>query len=205
MAPISPLVIPLGDIDGNGANDFIAAVREDVTVPVTTARLVLGSTTLSDVTLDSSGPTLRIPAQVLAAAQEPGVSGSRRAFFAAPATTTAIISTISRSRSPTRLAEATRRKAVYLIFGKSGPWTGELDVVKDADAAIPMQGTFSIANAGDVDHDGKDDLLIGKTAGDPRNRAYLFYGGTTGRRRDLYLADFSGTGATGSLDGVHHR
>jgi hypothetical protein len=28
-----PAVIALGDIDGNGANDFIAAVREDVTVP----------------------------------------------------------------------------------------------------------------------------------------------------------------------------
>jgi enterochelin esterase-like enzyme len=29
-----------------------------------------------------------------------------------------------------------QEEGVYLIFGKSGPWTGELDVVKDADAAI---------------------------------------------------------------------
>ena len=53
------------------------------------------------------------------------------------------------------------------------------------------KGTFSIANAGDVDGDGKDDLLIGKTAGDPSNRAYLFYGRDDWAPQSLYLADFN--------------
>ncbi len=153
-------------------------------------------------TLDSSGPTLRIPAQVLAAAQEPGAFGSRRAFFAAPGDyngdefddiAIAITDTAGGSYD---------EEGIYLIFGKAGPWTGELDVVRDADAAIPMKGTFSIANAGDVDGDGKDDLLIGKTAGDPSNRAYLFYGRDDWAPQSLYLADFSDAAGAASLDGV---
>ena len=128
--------------------------------------------------------------------------GSRRAFFAAPGDyngdqfddiAIAITDTGGGSYA---------EEGIYLIFGKTGPWDGELDVVKAADAAIPIKGTFSIANAGDVDGDGKDDLLIGKTAGDPSNRAYLFYGRDDWAPQSLYLADFNDAGGAASLDGV---
>jgi hypothetical protein len=50
-----PVVIPLGDLDDNGYNDYIAGVREDVSVPVTIARVVFGSGTTGEVMLPRRG------------------------------------------------------------------------------------------------------------------------------------------------------
>jgi hypothetical protein len=66
-------------------------------------------------------------------------SRSRRAFFAAPGDYNGDhLDDIAIAITDTA-GGSYQEEGIYLIFGKSGPWTGELDVVKDADAAIPMQ------------------------------------------------------------------
>lgn len=86
---------------------------------------------------------------------------------------------------------------VYLFLGKSLGSTADLDVT-DADYTFTGesagdQAARSIATAGDVDDDGKDDLLIGAMfnddAGSSAGKAYLFLGKSLGSTADLDVSD----------------
>ena len=58
-------------------------------------------------------------------------------------------------------------EGVYLLFGRQGGWTGELDLLTDSGAVIDgLVGTASLDNAGDVNGDGIDDLVIGDAGTD---------------------------------------
>ncbi|MFQ5343090.1 MAG: Ig-like domain-containing protein, partial [Anaerolineae bacterium] len=76
--------------------------------------------------------------------------------------------------------------AVYLIFGKVGPWSSGHNL-SEADAWLvgPVAGTRlgqSLANAGDLNGDGADELIIGAADG-----AYVSFGRDAGWRRGEVL------------------
>ena len=75
---------------------------------------------------------------------------------------------------------------VYIIFGRVN-WPEEINVIHDADGVITgLNNAASVANAGDFDGDGKDDLLI-----QDGHIARLFYGRESWVQNELVIADFS--------------
>ena len=80
-AAYQPALIPLGDINSDGYDDFIAAIADELEsaqVP-SYARVFFGSASPSDTLLTANGVTLRLPGPVLSAA----VDGSRVVFASA--------------------------------------------------------------------------------------------------------------------------
>ena len=89
-------------------------------------------------------------------------------------------------------------EGVYLLFGRQGGWTGELDLLTDSGAVIGgLVGTASLDNAGDVNGDGIDDLVIGDAGTDAVS---MFFGRTNWTASNLLNADFTNAGAP-ALDG----
>ena len=73
----------------------------------------------------------------------------------------------------------------YVVFGKAGGFSGTIELSEldgrggfrlDGEGADEQSG-FSIASAGDVNHDGYDDLIIGSHG--PIGTSYVIYGHTT--------------------------
>ncbi|MFC1859343.1 LamG-like jellyroll fold domain-containing protein, partial [Thermodesulfobacteriota bacterium] len=86
-----PVIIPVGDINGDGFDDFIAAVKDDLTGlgtevnPGTTfARVFFGSADARDITLSDSTFTLKLPAPVLETSQNTDNLTARAIFSATP-------------------------------------------------------------------------------------------------------------------------
>ena len=86
---------------------------------------------------------------------------------------------------------------VYLVLGESLGSTSNLSLA-DADYTFAGEGSeddagHSVAGAGDVDGDGKDDLLMGAPFNDEggpgAGRAYLFLGKSLGNTSSLNVAD----------------
>ncbi|TLZ64980.1 MAG: hypothetical protein E6K12_10680, partial [Methanobacteriota archaeon] len=197
-----PAVIPLGNFIGDVSPassvwpDFIAAIREDVTAKQSVAYLYVGGPSPSNFVVDDTTPALKIPGLILSA------SGDRRAIVATPGDYNHdgrddLAVAITRLPGATTAVD---KEGVYILFGRPTPWSGELDLVANADVVITgMTGAASVANAGDINGDGIDDLVIGDQGG---NFASVFYGrgdwsvGAT----PLLTADFSAAGAP-SLDG----
>jgi N-acetylneuraminic acid mutarotase len=76
--------------------------------------------------------------------------------------------------------------AVYLIFGKAGPWLPRHNL-SQAEAWLVGPGAGArlgrtLANAGDLNHDGADELIIGGADG-----AYVIFGQETGWQRGQVL------------------
>lgn len=83
----------------------------------------------------------------------------------------------------------------YLVMGSS---LGTITDISDADYTFEGESSYdmagiSVAGAGDVDGDGKDDLLIGAWANDRSDKnagaAYLFLGSSIGAQRAMSVAD----------------
>ncbi len=98
------------------------------------------------------------------------------------------------------LASNFKNAGVYIIFGKATGWNGTVSLLDDASVRIKGLGiTAQVTNAGDVDQDGKSDLLISDAAG-----AYLFYGRANANwvnTQTVADVDFTSAGAA-SLEGV---
>ncbi|RLB94870.1 MAG: hypothetical protein DRH50_05770, partial [Deltaproteobacteria bacterium] len=169
-----PCVIPLGDINGDGYADFIAAVNDNLSDDGPSyARIYFGRESADDFDLDDTAVTLKLTAPVL----YPSTGSTSQSFFADPGDYNgdgiddiAIAVTLNNGGTFEGLEQA-----VYILFGQTD-WSEEVDVFGQADVAIvsPETGTLSVANAGDLDNDGYDDLLIGQN-----DSVYLFYGEPT--------------------------
>ncbi|MFC1858424.1 PA14 domain-containing protein [Thermodesulfobacteriota bacterium] len=148
--------------------------------------------------------TLKLPAPVL----YPSNISTSQSFFAQPGDYAgdlyddiAIAVTLNNGGTFGNLEQA-----VYILFGREH-WEGEIDVFAQADVAIvsPVNGKLSVANAGDLDNDGRDDLLIGQN-----DKVYLFYGEATWPQGTLvFNAEFSsgddGFASTGNPEDLWHR
>src|SRR5436189_66390 len=124
----------------------------------------------------------------------------RATLTSAATATTATAATascgVARSISPSPMpsswarSQATLRASAYLVLG---PATGTMDLSL-ADAEFEGEQKFDeaglVSGAGDVDGDGRDDILIGapRGSGDHAGAAYLVLGPVTGSL-DLSLAD----------------
>jgi Ca2+-binding RTX toxin-like protein len=188
-----PAVIPLGDINGDGRVDYIAAIQDYSgsladyknvsnffdypgnsadTLSPSFARVYFGGTTIGNVTLPASAVTLKLPAPIAA----PSYFGSQ-SVFANPADYNGDgISDIAVAVTLTgryfQQQAPFMNEGVYIIFGKASGFSGTIDVVRDADLVIrgftPAGTTgkdyrLSLAG-GDVNGDGIADLLVGNSA-----------------------------------------
>ncbi|HSB69073.1 MAG TPA: ELWxxDGT repeat protein [Candidatus Methylomirabilis sp.] len=189
-----PIAIPLGDLNKDGLSDFIAAIKTDTTEQVTLARVAFGSNATGVVTLPADGLTIRIPS--LLARTQPAENSY--AIFGTPGD----YNGDGFDDIAIALTHATGRAAptegVYLIFGRPTPWTGTLDLLTQSDVVISgVTGTIEIADAGDLDGDHIDDLAIADAG---TGNVSIFYGRNDWSQPDLFLADFTASGAP-SLDG----
>jgi len=216
-----PVLIPLGDINGDGADDFIAAARDTVggsaevnaapagvhpqmLVDPSYVSIYLADPAETDVDLaEGNLVTLRLPAPVMSP------SLTTQSMFATPGDynhdgyqdIAVAVGALDFWVSAPYV-----KAGVYVIFGHAGPWPEVVDLVGDADAVITGFNTLSsIANAGDVNNDTYDDLIVGEL-GTPTppdelaGRAYLFYGGPGNPwagSGSVFFADMETGGADG--------
>jgi Ca2+-binding RTX toxin-like protein len=91
--------------------------------------------------------------------------------------------------------------ASYVVFGKAGGFTADLDLstldgsngFRLSGAAADNQAGFSVASAGDVNHDGYADLIIGAPLTSPGGASYVVFGQSGGFAADLDLSTLDGT------------
>ncbi|WP_291986182.1 PA14 domain-containing protein [Luteitalea sp.] len=189
------VAIALGDIDGDGYDDFIAAVSNAGAGAI--ARIAFGSATGGDIVLAPDAPSLLLPADVLTYVPNSGSVTGSYAFFGATGDYNADgIDDIAIAVTHVEGA-AGSNEGIYLVFGRPD-WNAALDVLTESDVVIVgASGTLSIANAGDISADGIDDLLIGDSG---LGRANIFFGRADWTTPPLFDADFS-AGDAGNLDG----
>ncbi len=94
--------------------------------------------------------------------------------------------------------------AAYIVFGQSGGLTSGVDLTAlDGTNGFTIQGEpgffvgWSVAGGGDVNGDGRDDLIVSGIGGQPNGTfsgySYVLYGGATPTGGQFTLADFDGT------------
>jgi ELWxxDGT repeat protein len=150
-----PAAIPLGDINGDGFQDFIAAVRDDRTLGRSFVRVYFGSTATGNITLSSDAPTWVLPATVLQATLGRQVTFTRGDFNGDGLGDVAITATRSTS-------DPFPEAGIYLVFGHPGAWAPTLELVKDYSAVIGgLAISASVSGVADVNGDGVDDLVVG--------------------------------------------
>ncbi|PXW88244.1 FG-GAP repeat protein [Nitrosomonas sp. Nm84] len=101
----------------------------------------------------------------------------------------------------------------YVVFGKASGFDALLDLTKlDGNNGFSIKGAtigdrsgFSVSNAGDVNGDGLDDLLIGAYGADPNGESsgssYVVFGKTTGFGATMNLSSFDSNNGV-RLDGA---
>lgn len=94
--------------------------------------------------------------------------------------------------------------AAYVVFGQSGGFASGIDLsTLDGTNGFIIQGQaghflgWSVAGGGDVNGDGRDDLIVAAVGGAPNGTfsgySYVLYGGATPSGGQFTLADFDGT------------
>ncbi len=217
-----PAAIPLGDINGDGNADFIAAVRDELgnfqnlvdalaepsTHPAAKigssfARIVFGSSSTADQTLTPQSATLVLPAPLLS----PSKFGSQT-FLVAPGDLDGdeiddLVVTVT-------LVENEYNRdfdgAVYILKGSRTPgaFSGQTEVASVAARKITDLGDFvDVASAGDVDGDDITDLLLNSRRTSANNLITRVFLGGSGLTIDPVLldADFQDTQGAPNADG----
>ncbi len=189
----------MGDINGDGFDDFIAALQDHVATLAhfqqsfqldvhphelagpSFARIVLSNPNFlgkTAVALDQTAITLRLPAPVRSA------SYGAQSVFASPGDynhdgrADLAVAVTSRSYRTDPNAPAFSDAGVYVLYGRP-QWDSLIDLVTDADVILTgIDWPNSIASAGDVsgvvlEGDSEfDDLLVGQV--DPSGQAEIF-------------------------------
>src|SRR5207248_9356914 len=170
---------------GDGYADFIAAVHDSpgqftdqqfangrhpaMLLPPTDARVVFGGPTPANLVLGSTGMTLRLPAPL-----------EFSSFWQAQSVVThgdfnhdgfadiAVAVSIGENRLGASNSSLPYDNAgVYIIFGRAN-FSGVVDVMRDANVVLNgFSGPLDVANAGDINSDGIDDLLVGAAGPNP--------------------------------------
>jgi hypothetical protein len=96
--------------------------------------------------------------------------------------------------------------ASYVVFGKTTGFSNSLDLLNlDGTNGLVLNGIgdsdrtgFSVSQAGDINNDGIDDLIIGAATADPNNlssagSSYVVFGKNTGFTSSLDLSTLDGT------------
>ncbi len=90
--------------------------------------------------------------------------------------------------------------ASYVVFGKTAGFTADLELsaLTGADG-FRINGEvggdrsgYSVSNAGDVNGDGFDDLIVGTYGADPNGAAFVVFGKTAGFAAELELSTLTG-------------
>ncbi|MBR8828208.1 MAG: FG-GAP repeat protein [Gomphosphaeria aponina SAG 52.96 = DSM 107014] len=93
----------------------------------------------------------------------------------------------------------------YVVFGQDGEWEGELNLIElDGTNGFKINGEvagdwsgFAVSNAGDINGDNIDDLIIGARFADPNGdfsgRNYIVFGKDGEFPSEVELADLDGT------------
>ena len=168
-------IIPLGDINGDTFDDFIALVDDDLgdvtllenddgtthvadRIGPTFARIVFGSDTLSDQVVDANSVSLSLPAPV----RGPSLFGSKSVFASPGDYNGDGLSDIAVAVSMDRLSHSIHTDrdfdagGVYVLFGDDSPgaWTGVIDVQAAADVVISQPDVrLSVDNLGNINND----------------------------------------------------
>lgn len=186
--------ISLGDINGDGFDDFIPVVRDVLGNPLNAgdagagihpasilggsrAAIQFGSADLNDRVLGSTGPILLLPSPVL----NDSVFGSRT-VFGEPGDLNAdgiddIIISVSLQGSEVGSTDHFMHEGVYVLFGRE-VWEGAIDIVTEADLILtdfPASAPLYATSAGDIDGQGADELMV--SIGGSQPQVYLFTGG----------------------------
>ena len=213
-----PAIVPLGDINSDGRDDFIADAEDAIgdvgdliglplgvhpadRIDPTDAHIFFGaSATPSSFEFPTNSFAVRVPAPI----RTKSIFGSQTRF-AEPGdfngdgiVDIAFVVTLLENNYPTRQFN---KAGAYIFFGHNEPgfWSGTIDLVNQADVAIKdFAGMGTITNSGDVNGDGIDDLLVGDAPLGSGNNgaAYLFYGRTNWNK--VLAVDF--TADTGGFD-----
>ena len=199
-----PTVIPVGDLNNDGKDDFIAAVKDDLNDQGDTlARLYFGGDT--DTTIDASDVTLQFPAPLLGSS----TASTSQAFVGEPGDVNGdgiddLIVSITLN-DPDATAPAELDQGVFILFGRTN-WNLEIDVAKGADVFIEppnaaQVGTVKADSVGDLDNDNFDDLVISES--DHANgdaKAYLFYGRSDWQSSGVFLDEDFGAVSVNLVD-----
>ncbi|MHC4717257.1 MAG: hypothetical protein ACYS5V_09825, partial [Planctomycetota bacterium] len=170
-----PVMVPLGDVNGDGLGDFIISVTDTVgtweqyqrvpfgvhpqeIVGPSYATVYLSDPALTDVTAeDGAYVTLRLPAPVLSFSYLFPV-GSR---FASAGDynndgvddIAVVVTNWEPGSDPQSLPYS--QQGVYVVYGHDDPWPETVDVVYEADVILSgYVGPVSVDSAGDVNFDG---------------------------------------------------
>lgn len=89
----------------------------------------------------------------------------------------------------------------YVVFGHAGAWAGTIDVnALDGADGFRIEGAGSVAEAGDINGDGIDDVIVGAADG---TTGHVIYGRETPWAASYVLAEMEGTTvAPGNLTGI---
>ena len=169
-----PVVIPLGDVDGDGSGDFIAAVADQRgtifddspdDIARTTARIFFGGGGLDDQSLGGDSAALLLPAPVLEPSLASQPDFNTQSYFASPGDynndgMSDIVVAVGKAN---RSGDTFDNVGVYIVFGDDadGAFDNAIDLVNDADVKLTgFSHRVRVANGGDLNGDGIDDLLI---------------------------------------------
>lgn len=194
-----PVVIPLGDINKDGNSDSVVMMQDSLgtiadsvpkngvgpagVIAQTKVRVRFGSPNITNPIIDDSNSvSLLLPAPVL----RPSLFNSQTVFgtpgdYNGDGFTDIAVAVSYQSAPPANTVFP--QEGVYIIFGRAN-WAGPIDVVRDADVVFrpPVANShITVSNAGNVNGDAFDDLLIGSYAfnGTDPGTVQLYYGRQT--------------------------
>ena len=155
-----PVALPLGDLNGDGYDDFVGAVYQihDRYYPVYLARIYFGGEITSGHNPAANALTLELEAPLLPDQPDATHSEIVEGDFNGDGLQDIAIGVVSPKDAPL---------SVQIILGRStfGTEPLRLSAKKDADVTVDVGvgHGLSLANAGDVDKDGREDLVMGLT------------------------------------------